>query len=422
MRVLHRNVIFCGRNLFRAVLAGLMLMMLVGNAVAAPRVKKAQTAAQQQLGGPVVTQIGIKHHEGRTHLFVDISHEVRATVGAMLDPQRLLLDFPAARFHAPSAALPEKGGLISQVRFGAFMRGQGRIVLDLDRPVYVEDQRFMPLEGGGYRLAIRLQETTPAVFAMLARPVSDDIVTGTTSVRAQGAPELPVVVLDPGHGGIDSGASGPNGELEKTIVLQFALAMKERLEKSGKARVVMTRGTDVFVPLRDRVRAARQAKAALFVSLHADALPDEGDVRGASVYVLSERATDERSEKLAAKENLADMAAGLDIKDDQDEVTDILFDLARRESRAFSNQFARTLITTLPKATRMHKTALRGAGFRVLRAPDVPSVLIELGYLTAADEARMMMTDEWRRATADAASEAIERFLAERINKDRDKP
>jgi len=176
------------------------------------------------------------------------------------------------------------------------------------------------------------------------------------------------------------------------------------------------------VPLRDRVRMARQAKAQLFVSLHADALADEENVRGASIYVLSERATDERSAKLADKENRADLVGGIDLKDDQDEVADILFDLARRESRAFSNQFARHLATTLPKATRMHKTPLRGAAFRVLRAPDVPSVLLELGYLTTSEDARLMQTAEWRRDTANSAAEAIERFVAERIDRERNKP
>ncbi|MGL4636855.1 MAG: N-acetylmuramoyl-L-alanine amidase [Beijerinckiaceae bacterium] len=400
----------------------LLVVAFSAGAEADMRRKKAASAVQQPVNGPVVTQIGLKQDESGTHVFVDISREIVATVSAMTEPQRLLLDFPATRFHAPSLEVKERHGTIRQVRFGAFMRGQGRVVLDLGKPAIVEEQRFVPLDGGGFRLAIRLKETTTEAFAALAHPVSDDIITGTTPAKAQSPDDLPVVVLDPGHGGVDPGASGPGGELEKTIVLQFALAMKERLEKGGKAKVVMTRATDVFVPLRERVRIARQSKAALFVSLHADALPDEGDVRGASVYVLSDRATDERSEKLAAKENLADLAAGLDLKDDQDEVTDILFDLARRESRAFSNQFARGLVATLPKATRMHKNALRGASFRVLRAPDVPSVLIELGYLTASDEAKMMLTEEWRIATAGAASEAIERFLAERIARDRDKP
>jgi N-acetylmuramoyl-L-alanine amidase len=293
----------------------------------------------------------------------------------------------------------------------------------LQRPAHVDDVRALPMEGGGTRLVIRLKEISADAFAVLARPLTDDIITGSTAARAQGAlPDKPVIVLDPGHGGIDSGAAGPGGELEKALVLSFAHALREKLEKSGRLQVIMTRTTDVFVPLRDRVRIARQAKAALFVSLHADALPDESGVRGASVYILSDRATDERAAKLAERENRADLVAGIDQKDEQDEVSDILFDLARRETRAFSNAFARTVVSTLPRATPMHKTPLRGAGFRVLRAPDVPSALIELGYLTTAEEARMMMTDEWRQATSAAMAEAIERFVVERVQSGREKP
>ncbi|MGL4240310.1 MAG: N-acetylmuramoyl-L-alanine amidase family protein, partial [Beijerinckiaceae bacterium] len=158
-------------------------------------------------------------------------------------------------------------------------------------------------------------------------------------------------------------------------------------------------------------------------SLHADALPaDEGEARGATIYTLSDRATDDRAQKLAEKENRADLAAGIDSREDQDEVADILFDLARRESRAFSLQFSRQLVQALPKATRLHRNPLKGAGFRVLRAPDVPSVLMELGYLTTAEEAKLMQTEEWRRATADATADAIERFLQERVSRDTDKP
>jgi N-acetylmuramoyl-L-alanine amidase len=366
----------------------------------------------------VVTQITIQDDAEGAFVVIDMSRKTRASISVMTSPNRLLLDLPAARFHAPAIRTNRHGPHIKEARFGAFMRGQGRIVLELATPSHVDEQRFLPLEGGGHRLVVALKQISSDAFTSLAKPLSDDIITGTTPKSS--TQELPLVVLDPGHGGIDPGASGPGGELEKTIVLQFALALKQRLERDNKARVVMTRTGDVFVPLKDRVRIARQAKAQLFISLHADALPDEGDVRGASVYTLSERATDDRSQKLAERENTADAAAGLDTTDTQDDVSDILFDLARRESRAFSVQFARGLVSTLPKATRMHKTPLRGAAFRVLRAPDVPSVLVELGYLTTAEEAKMMSTDEWRKATADAMAEAIERFLADRVQRGRE--
>jgi N-acetylmuramoyl-L-alanine amidase len=385
----------------------------------------ARTRAQAPHGGPVATQIVLVTDAAGVALVVDMSAEVRAMASAMADPMRIILDFPGLGFHAQPVPAPARGGLVSSVRFGAFMRGEGRVVVELNAPARVVEQRFLDLDGGGRRLVVRLEPTTAAAFAGLANPMSDDIVTGSTAARAQvsAAPDLPLVLLDPGHGGIDTGASGPGGELEKTIVLQFALALKERLERGGKARVMMSRTADVFVPLRDRARMARQARAQLFLSLHADALPaDEGEARGATIYTLSDRATDDRTQRLAEKENRADLAAGIEARDDQDEVADILFDLARRESRSFSLQFSRHLIQTLPRATRLHRNPLKGAGFRVLRAPDVPSVLLELGYLTSAEEAKLMQTEDWRRATADATAEAIERFLQERVSRDPEKP
>jgi N-acetylmuramoyl-L-alanine amidase len=409
------------RGLLHAILALVMLFAALVPAMAQPAQRN---RAPQIVSGPVATQVAlISDAEGHA-VVIDMSTEIRAATSVMADPMRLVLDFPRLRFHAPPAVQPEKGGAVAGLRFGAFMRGEGRVILELNQPMRAAEHRFLDLDGGGRRLVIRLEPTDRAAFMALARPVADDIVTGSTA-RAQGARsnDLPLVFLDPGHGGIDSGATGPGGEIEKLLVLQFSLTLRDRLERGGKARVLMSRSTDVFVPLRDRVRMARQAKAQLFISLHADALPaDEGEARGATVYTLSDRATDDRAQKLAEKENRADLAAGIESKDDQDEVADILFDLARRESRAFSLQFARQLVQTLPKATRVHRNALRGAGFRVLRAPDIPSILLELGYLTTPEEAKLMMTEEWRRATADAAAEAIERFLQERVARETDKP
>jgi N-acetylmuramoyl-L-alanine amidase len=403
----------------------LTLAMLTAFAFTSPEISQANSRKRDVPvpTGPVATQLALASEPSGHALIIDMSADVRAVVSVMTDPMRLVLDFPGLRFHAPAIAPPDRHGPVAGIRFGAFMRGEGRVIMELAQPLRVAEQLFLALDGGGRRLVLRLEPTPREAFVALARPVSDDIVTGSTA-RAQPAqqPDLPLVFIDPGHGGIDSGASGPGGEMEKAIVLQFSLALKDRLERGGKARVMLSRSTDVFVPLRDRVRLARQAKAQLFISVHADALADEGEARGATVYTLSERATDERAQRLAEKENRADLAAGIDSRDDQDDVADILFDLARRESRAFSGQFARQLVQTLPRATRLHKNPLRGAGFRVLRAPDVPSVLLELGYLTTAEEAKLMQTEEWRRGTADAAAEAIERFLHEKVTRETEKP
>jgi N-acetylmuramoyl-L-alanine amidase len=376
-----------------------------------------QQAAHQLKTGAVATQIAF-HSEGENfNLVIDMSQAMKARVGAMQKPDRLYLDFDGLRIHAAELRKISSDARVKSVRFGAFMRGQARILIELAEPMGVEDQRFIELPDGGSRLILRFRSIPASEFATLASQKFDTITTGTTPIKVsdnQPQSELPLVMLDPGHGGIDSGASGPAGELEKTIVLAFANALKSRLEASGKVRVRQTRSDDSFVSLSERVKMTRQAKAALFVSLHADALPDEGEVRGASVYTLSEKATDERSQRLADQENRADLAAGVESSEDQDEVADILMGLARRESRVFSVQFARTLAATLPRATRMHRMPLRGAGFKVLRSGDVPSVLLELGYLTTVDDAKLMQSDEWRKNTADAAGEAIERFLQEK--------
>jgi N-acetylmuramoyl-L-alanine amidase len=403
-----------------ALLLLLLLPALPADAQSPRAAVRPETQSRPLPRVPVATQVVVNPAGRGIDVLVDMSEEVRASVSAIAAPDRLLLDFRRLVFLSGQPAAMPADAPVRGYRFGAVFAGQSRIVLDLAEPMTVVEQRFLPLRAGGKRLVIRLEPAErPAFEALVARrETADGDVTGTTPATAvRPADERPLVVLDPGHGGVDPGASGPGGELEKTIVLDFAVALKAALERSGKVRVMLTRSDDTFVPLRDRVRAARAAKAAVFLSIHADSLADEADVRGATVYTLAEKATDERTRKLAERENRADLAAGLEVREDQEEVADILFDLARRETRVFSHQMARTLVATLPKATRLHRNPHRGAGFRVLRAPDVPSVLLELGYLSSAEEARMMAGEEWRLATAGATAEAVERFVQETVSR-----
>jgi N-acetylmuramoyl-L-alanine amidase len=224
------------------------------------------------------------------------------------------------------------------------------------------------------------------------------------------------VVLDPGHGGIDTGTKGPSGEQEKDIVLDFAKRLRERIEALGKYRVVMTRSDDTFVPLADRVRIARDAGASLFISIHADWLSrKEGDAQGATIYTLSETASDPAAARLAEEENRADVIAGVDLKDEPNDVAGILIDLAQRETKSFSVQFAHKLEGAMKSATRMHKEPLKSAGFRVLRAPDVPSVLVELGYVSNKDDLRSLLSDTWRDHTADSMASAIDGYFSSHL-------
>ena len=223
------------------------------------------------------------------------------------------------------------------------------------------------------------------------------------------------MVIDPGHGGIDNGTQA-GAETEKSIVLAFGLALRDRIEKGGKYRVIMTRTDDTFVPLGERVRIARNQSAALFVSIHADALPrGEGDAQGATIYTLSDHASDVEAERLAESENKADAIAGVNLTEEPTDVADILIDLAQRETRTFSNRFARLLMGEMKGSVRMHKHPLKSAGFRVLKAPDVPSVLIELGYVSNKSDLRQLMSESWRSRTVGLVAQAVDTFFAKRV-------
>jgi N-acetylmuramoyl-L-alanine amidase len=235
-------------------------------------------------------------------------------------------------------------------------------------------------------------------------------------VPANGDPR-PVVVLDPGHGGIDSGTHARDGsEAEKNLVLDFALMLRDKLDKTGKYRVVMTRQDDTFVPLADRVRFARSRNAQLFISIHCDALArGDGDAQGATVYTLSDHASDAEAAKLADAENRADVISGVDLSVEPDDIAGILIDLAQRETRAFSQQLAKHVVTELKTAARMHKHPLKSAGFRVLKAPDVPSVLIELGYVSSRKDLKELMSENWRTRAGAALVKAVDGYFTTRM-------
>ncbi len=192
--------------------------------------------------------------------------------------------------------------------------------------------------------------------------------------------------------------------------------LRDKLEKTGKYRVVMTRTDDSFVPLADRVRLARSRKAQLFISIHCDALArGDGEAQGATIYTLSDQASDAEAARLADAENRADVIAGVDLSVEPDDIADILIDLAQRETKTFSLHFARTLVGELKVAARMHKHPLKSAGFRVLKAPDVPSVLIELGYVSNHQDLKQLMSDNWRMRAGDAIVQAVNTYFTTRI-------
>jgi N-acetylmuramoyl-L-alanine amidase len=313
------------------------------------------------------------------------------------------------------------------------MPGGSRIVFDLTGPAKIAKSYLLEAANGQPpRLVLELEEVDRTSFVqMLApenrpelRPAIADANAAATPVEAAvpAKPAVvdsrPVVVIDPGHGGVDNGtqAAGDSEKIEKILVLGFGLALRDRLEKSGKYRVVMTRTDDTFIPLADRVRIARNQSAALFVSIHADALPKgEGDAQGATIYTLSDRASDSEAERLAEAENKADAIGGVNLTEEPTDVADILIDLAQRETRTFSNRFARLLMGEMKSTVRMHKHPLKSAGFKVLKAPDVPSVLVELGYVSNKGDLEHLVSENWRSRTVGSMAQAIDIFLAKRL-------
>ena len=228
---------------------------------------------------------------------------------------------------------------------------------------------------------------------------------------------LPLIVLDPGHGGADPGAIGPGGTLEKRITLPLALELKRVLEAGGRCRVAMTRSRDVFVPLARRVDLAREREAALLLSLHADAMPagQSQSLRGASVYTLSETATDPLAAALARRENLADRAGGLRLPSVSPEVQRILLSLMRQETRAGSERLARLAVNALDGDVPLLNQPLRRAQFVVLKAPDVPSALVECGFLSNPAEEALLRRPEYRAKIAAALAEAVHGFIGRRV-------
>jgi N-acetylmuramoyl-L-alanine amidase len=363
-----------------------------------------------------------------TRLIFETSARVEAEAYVMSNPDRVIIDLPEVNFQLPpKAGQPEPvargkkvpAKVVSSFRFGQFAAGKARVVVDLGRPAVVKATHAVP-RIGGFDLIIEMQEADPAAFAQAVKQATQEAVAREILADVpkrgdqKGSAGLPVIVIDPGHGGIDVGAQASGNVQEKDIVFDFAKTLRTQLEKTGRYRVVMTRSGDVFVPLGERVKTARDANADLFISIHADILSDPQGVSGATVYTVSDKASDREAARLAEKENLADSVAGLEGKEDAGDVSDILFDLTRRETRTWSHAFARTLVNYWGEAGPLNKNPHRSAGFRVLKAPDVPSVLLELGYLSNARDTAALTRPEWRGRAAEAMVKAVDAFFANR--------
>lgn len=374
-------------------------------------------AAAQEGAEPVRTiDARAAGNSDRTRFVIDLEAAVEFAAFTLADPYRVVIDVPELDFSSLNENSRDGRGLVGTFRYGLIAKGKSRMVLDLTEPVNIDESFVLePLEGQPARLVFDL---VPASREEFLEGVGKLKSVGTlptkspmASVPTPKGPGKMVIVLDPGHGGIDDGAIGPGGAKEKELVLQFAKDVRDALEKYGDFEVLMTRDDDTFVALDARVEFARTNGAQLMVSFHADTVT-QAYVRGATVYTLDETASDGVSKALADKENRSDTIAGVELTDKPDEVADILIDLARRETKNLSIAFARRLLGDIKPAMKLNKNPRRSADFRVLKAPDVPSVLVELGYLSNSGDEKLLESAEWRRKVAARFAISIETFFS----------
>lgn len=341
--------------------------------------------------------------EGETvRLTLAVGEPVAFRLFTLDHPPRLVIDLDGAPWRA--GAPPPGVGPVVRLRSALNRPGVTRVVLDLDAPVAV---RSAAMDAAGTSLVVEMAPASRAAFLRTEAEAE------TRAPRAPPRPpRLPLVVLDPGHGGRDPGAIGVRGTQEKRIALAAALELRRVLEAEGRCRVAMTRTRDVFVPLAERVRFAQSRNAALFLSIHADAL-DDHSVRGASVYTLAERASDAIAERIAQNENRADRFAGPSFEGVTPEVARILVSLVRRETLNGSARIARHAVAALAREVAMLPNSHRFAGFVVLKAPDVPSVLVEMGFMSSRADEALLRQPAHRRKLAHAMAEAVHRYLEE---------
>ncbi|MBL8711914.1 MAG: N-acetylmuramoyl-L-alanine amidase [Alphaproteobacteria bacterium] len=422
----------------------------------------AQTKAAPQ--GQSIEGIRTGLGAGGTRLTVDLGVKSDFRAFHLANPYRIVLDLPSSKWLSPKSGLMSDG-LVRGYRSGTLEGGQTRIIFDLGRAAVISNASFLPKNSfDKNRIVIDLAPSSanlfnarlpqvygsrdlkgtiappPAAISSYAReqdrivrsaglPSEDSDVTDMVrqkqpDLSAEKAPEnrtaAPIsrkqarkyiVVIDAGHGGEDPGAAGRGGIIEKRITLTIAKELERQLSETGRYRAILTRSTDKYIKLRERVAIAKRAKADLFISIHADKI-DRTGVRGASIYTLSQNASDNETARLADQENNSGVVAGVDLANESQDVADILLDLAMREKMNESKLFARYLETAFrDKSIRLLPNSHRAAGFAVLKAPDVPAALIETGFLSNPDEAKLLSTSAFQRRIASAMLDGIDAYF-----------
>ena len=357
---------------------------------------------------------------------LNLSEGVPAEIFTLANPYRVIIDLPDVGFKLPAAAPKQARGLISAFRYGLFAEGKARIVIDTAGPVRIKSAG-MTRAGSGVLLSVVLASMDAATFGEgtgATRHTGPSAEEKAARAAAEGKGKVarsgkPVIAIDPGHGGIDPGATSAGSVAEKNIVLAVAQHLKSQLAQGGRYDVKMTRATDVFVSLDRRLKFSADNDAELFISLHADSIEERNaaeNIRGATIYTLSEKASDEQARKMAEKENASDLIAGLDSGSGaaHDQVKNILIDLLKRETSNFSADFSNVLAMRLGKTIAMSKDPQRSAAFKVLKQTHAPSVLIELGYMSNSKDQEQMTTAQWQKQVATSIAAAVQAYFSKR--------
>lgn len=360
-------------------------------------------AAAEQLNLVNMRAVG---DQNRTRLIAVFSADPTYSLQFLKQPYRLVINLPSVDFSSQKQP-PIKLGMVSDLRYGLSGPNTSRIILTTNSPFAVENHKVERLDSGLWQLIVDITRDNEANFQQLLTKQGN----GDSRTNDGKPPEKKPfrVVVDAGHGGVDSGAEGISGVIEKNVTLAFARTLRDELEKNLDLEVFLTRDSDVFLRLNERVEKARNYGADLFISIHADTI-NMSAMRGATVYTISDRASDDLAKALADRENKADLLDGLPA-DEAPEITDILIDLARRETLVFSVNFADRVILSLEQENiNLIKNPHRYAGFQVLKAPDIPSVLIEIGYLSNKEDEKLITDPLWRKKAATAIASAVQQF------------
>ena len=368
-----------------------------------------------------ITSMRIGQGVGSVRIVFDADRKFDYKVFLLNEPKRLVIDTFDVKVSPEIEKYVDKNNLVTKTRLGSVGTDGIRIVFDLQKPAIVK-KAFMlaPQSNFGWRFVIDVsiaseREFSSKVGSKYALSNENSFAgsysssSSKSSSKAKTVNKKKIIVLDPGHGGKDPGAIGYSGVYEKNITLAMAKELKVILEKEGY-KVHLTRSTDIFIPLRDRVKIARKYNADLFMSIHADSAVNRS-AKGLSVYTLSETASDKEAAALAERENKADVVAGLNLLEHSKEVSDILINLAQRETMNRSSEFVSFMVQEMRKSVKLRDNTHRFAGFAVLKAPDVPSVLLEMGYLSNRTEERLLKQKDYRRKLAVSTSKAVEKYF-----------